>query len=440
MEHIKKNLNLYVKIIITIIFALIVFNISEKNIFMNMDDEVYRNVFNDFSSFKSWAWEFYNIWSGRIITSALSNLFLRMPLIVFKICNVLVYLMGIISIFKIIKSFIKIQNNIIESIIFFCLFIISFTISFDVISAGMMWVTGSFNYLWPTAFMFVALIPFIKKITNIQEKENKIFSLFYILADFVACFAEQTALVLITIATITIIYTIFNKEKLDKLLIIHYILIVILTIIELTAPGNFVRVTASTLRRYPSFAMLNLGDKLLQGLILLANQLLNFDKILMLILTFFIAMSNIKRKDVKITLKIFSMIPLIYFVSNYICEKIGIGEGIVYNLTYFGIEYIYGIKVYIPILIFAINMGLIVSLILFSFSDVKTGILTALIFLGSIASSLSISVSPTIYASGSRVFFLMDSLFIVIIGIYIINIFDKKIGRIFQQKLLEEKN
>ena len=79
-------------------------------------------------------------------------------------------------------------------------------------------------------------------------------------------------------------------------------------------------------------------------------------------------------------------------------------------------------------------------MILFSFSDVKTGILTALIFLGSIASSLSISVSPTIYASGSRVFFLMDSLFIVIIGIYIINIFDKKVGTIFQPKLLDEKN
>ena len=428
MEHIKKNLNLYVKIIITIVFAVIVFNISEKSIFMNMDDEVYRNVFNDFSSFKTWAWEFYNIWSGRIITSALSNLFLRMPLIVFKICNVFVYLIGIISIFKIIELFIKIQNPIVENIIFFGLFIISFTISFDVINAGMMWVTGSFNYLWPTVFMFVALIPFIEKLTNTQEKEYKIYFLFYILADFVACFAEQTALVLITIDTIAIMYEIFNKKKLDKLLIIHYIIIVILTIIELSAPGNFVRVMASTLRRYPSFAMLNLGDKLLQGLILLANQLLNFDKILMLILTFFIAMSNIKRKDVKITLKIFSMIPLIYFVSSYICEKIGIGEGIVYNLTYFGIEYIYGIKVYIPILIFAINMGLIVSLILFSFSDVKTGILTALIFLGSIASSLSISFSPTIYVSGSRVFFLMDALLIVVIGIFIINILNKKDG------------
>ena len=403
MEHIKKNLNLYVKIIITIIFALIVFYISEKNIFMNMDDEVYRNVFNNFSSFKNWAWEFYNIWSGRIITSALSNLFLRMPLIVFKICNVLIYMIGMISIFKIIKYFIKIQNPIIENIIFLSLFIISFLIPFDVISAGMMWVTGAFNYLWPTTFMLVALIPFIKRLTNMQ-KENKIFFVLYILADFVACFAEQTALVLITMATITIIYMFFSKEKLDKLLVIHYIMIVILTIIELTAPGNFVRVTASTLRRYPSFAMLSLGDKLLQGLILLANQLLNFDKTLMLILTFLIALNNIKRKDSKLTLKIFSIMPFLYFASSYICEKLGVMEGVLYNLTYFGKEYIYGIEIYIPILLFTINLGLIVSLIIFSFDDIKTGILIALIFLGSIASSLSISVSPTIYASGSRVF------------------------------------
>ena len=129
--------------------------------------------------------------------------------------------------------------------------------------------------------------------------------------------------------------------------------------------------------------------------------------------------------------KIFSVIPLIYFASSYICEKLGIGEGILYNLTYFGIEYIYGIKVYIPILIFAINMGLIVSLIIFSFDDIKTGILTALIFLGSIASSLSISFSPTIYASGSRIFFLMDAILIVVIGIFIINVLNKKDGIIF---------
>lgn len=421
MEHIKKNINLYIKIIIAIIFAVIVFNVNGKNLLMYLDDQVYKEVFNSFSTFKTWAWEFYNIWSGRIITSALSTVFLRMPLIIFRICNVLVYLIGIISIFKIIKYITKLQNKLVENIIFASLFLISFTISREVINSGMMWVVGSFNYLWPTAFMLVALIPFIKILTNSEEKENKIFSVVFILSDFIACFAEQTALVLVTIGTIAILYKINNKEKINTLLIIHYILVVILTIIELSAPGNFVRFTASTLRRYPTFDMLNIGDKMLQGLILLGNQLLNFDIKIMLILTFIIAINNVIKKDAKIHIKIFSIIPFIYFASSYICTKIGILDGILYNLPPFGIEYIYGIKVYIPIFIFAINLGLIASLMIFSFNDIKTGILTTLIYLGSIASSLSISVSPTVYASGARVFFEMDALLIIVIGIFLIN-------------------
>ena len=413
MKHIKKNINLYIKIIIVAIFSILIFNINEC--LMVADDAVYSKVFHDFATFKTWAYEFYNIWSGRIITSALSNLFLRMPLIIFKICNTLVYIMAIIAIYKIIKYFIKTNNQIIDNLIFLSIFIISFLIDRNVISAGVVWVTGSFNYLWPTAFMLVAIIPFIKVLTD--EKDRNIFFVIYILADLVACFAEQTALVLLTIGTIAIGYLLFNKKRVNKLLLIHYIFIIILTIIEISAPGNFVRFTASTLRRYPTFDMLSIGDKFLQGIILLGNQLINYDNILMIILTLAIMIGCFKKKDFNKFTKIISLIPFLYFTSSFICSKLGVADGILYNFKLFGIDYIYGVTIYIPILIFIVNLVLIISLMLFVFDDYKTGILTTLIFLGGLASTLTISFSPTIYASGSRVFLLMDFLFMIVIGI-----------------------
>lgn len=441
MKYTKKK-NRYIKAVIIIIFAVIVFNISEKRIFMNMDDEVYKKVFYNFSTFKIWAWEFYNIWSGRIITSALSNLFLRMPIIVFKICNVIIYCIGVMAIFEIIKSIIKIENYIVEDLFLIELFMLTCIIPSDVINTGMMWVTGAFNYLWPTVFMFVALIPFIKRILNTSYKESKLLFIIYILADLEACFAEQTVLVLLTLATITIIYMIVTKQKITKLLLLHYLIIVVFAIIELLAPGNSVRFTSSTLRRYPSFGMLSLGDKVVQGLILLANQIINNDNKLFVVLTLFIFIKNIKRNNVSKMFKIFSSIPFIYCLIFCIGIKTGIGEKILYNFTYFGMEYIYGIRIYIPILFFAVSMGLISALILFSFDDIKIGILTALIFLGGMASSLTISFSPTVYASGSRVFFLMDTLLVTVIGIFgadICNYIILKSKKIFIKRNSEEK-
>lgn len=419
-EKKKKIYSLLFKVFITIIFGIAMF--YSTNYILGKDDEVYSKVFNNFETFVLWAWDFYNIWSGRIITSALSNIFLRMPLIVFKIFNILVLIMGIIAIFKIIKAFVKTNNKIVDNCIYVGLFLLYLVIPADVIQFSVKWVTGAFNYLWPAAFMFVAMIPFIKKFNNEVKNENNKFFIIYILADFIACFAEQTALVLLTIGTIIMVYLVIRKQKISKLLIIHYLIIAILTIIELSAPGNFVRFEASTLRRFPTFNMLNPCDKILQGIIPFANQLVTNDSLLMIILTVVIAITNLK-KSKSIIVKLISCVPFLYFLGIMICSKIGIGENFIYNLPLYGKEYIYGLKIYVPIIIFIIILWLITNLIVNSFEDIKKGIAVSIIFLGSIASSLSVSFSPTVYASGTRTYFLGDLLFILVIGILCANLF-----------------
>ena len=328
------------KVLFTVIIGIILFCTTEY--ILVKDDEVYSKVFNSFETFVCWAWDFYNVWSGRIITSALSNIFLRMPLIVFKICNIVVLIIGIIAIFKLIKSFVKIENKIVDNLVYVSLFLLYFAIAGDVIQSSVKWVTGAFNYLWPTVFMFVAMIPFIKKFNKEEENEKGKFFIIYILADFIACFAEQTALVLLTVGTLVFIYLIAKKQRMSKLLIFHYIVILIFTIIELSAPGNFVRFEASTLRRFPTFNMLNIGDKLLEGVIILENHFLGNDK-LMIVLTAIIAITNFIKNKSKL-IKIIACVPFLYFIVILICSKLGIYNNIFYNLPIYGKEYIYGIK------------------------------------------------------------------------------------------------
>ena len=102
-------------------------------------------------------------------------------------------------------------------------------------------------------------------------------------------------------------------------------------------------------------------------------------------------------------------------MTSFIGKRLGFGEGVLYNLIPFGQQYIYDIRIYIPILIFVLNIILITCLIIFSFRDIKTGIFTSIIFIGSIVSALSVSFSSTIYASGARIFFVTDFLILIVI-------------------------
>ena len=419
INHIKKNAKTYINIIIAIIFAIIIF--IRNTCLKGNDDAVYEKVFNSFSTFKIWAKEFYFTWSGRIITSALSNIFLRMPLVIFRICNTAVYIIAITSIFFIIKEFSKI-NDIRECIVYFLLYICSFIIDDGVAEQSIIWVVGSFNYLWPTAFMFVSMIPFIKILNDKEPKE--ISFVIFMLANIIACFAEQSALVLLTIGTLAIMNLLFTKKKIPKLLLMHYITIIVLTLIELLAPGNVVRSAASTLRRYPTFDMLSMLDRLLQGIIVLENQLL-YNEILPLILTILVAINGMLKTNKNIFIRLSYSIP-------FIC--ILIGKYAFSNITLYGIEYIYGVKIYIPVLIFTLII-VYVAYLLTQIFNMRKGILTSLFFLGGIASSLTLSFSPTIYASGPRIFFVMDLLFILVIG----NLITEVLGEIKKERI-EYKN
>lgn len=418
MKKNNSHFDFYIKLIIVIGFTIII--LSMNKCFMNIDDEVFREFFSDFTSFKHWLKDYYSVWSGRIITSALGCIFLRLPLTIYRVCNTLVYIVAITTIVYLVKIYENISKKE-ETLLLFSIFAISFLIDYNVLFPSIIWVTGSFIYLWPTAFMMVSLIPFIKLIKKVEIKKQYIY-IIYILSSFIACFSEQTALVLLCFGGLTIAYSILNKEKPSKLLVIHYLIIIILSLIELLAPGNFARALSSTLRRYPTFYMLNFGDKLLEGIIVFQNQMLNMDTTLMICLTLLIAINSLINKKSNGIVKITSIISFIYYMLVCIGKNINLGEGILYNIPKFGIQYIYGVTIYIPILLFIINMILILISIVFETKNIKENLFTGIVYLASIASALSISFSPTIYASESRVFFVTDYLILILIGLFIAKI------------------
>ena len=87
-------------------------------------------------------------------------------------------------------------------------------------------------------------------------------------------------------------------------------------------------------------------------------------------------------------------------------------------------------------------LWLITDLIAISCKSIKKGIAVAILFLGGLASSLSISFSPTVYASGARIFFAGDFIIVLVIGILLANLLAKdknyQTSNANKRKLLEK--
>lgn len=231
-----KNWVINNNIIIIIIFLLLAFNITRWTTMLEGDDYVYKEAFNDIPTMISWAKEFANVWSGRIIATAVSTIFLNINITVFKIINALMILLLVYMLYKFVRIGEKKKN---KSILLVLSMILFFFIHPKVIEFGIVWITGTFNYLWPCAFMIIALIPYVKLIKEIKIKKWEY--IFYIIASIYASNVEQTGAILLVFGAISIGYTILKKYKLNIPICITYLISSIIAIVSLLLPGNTAR-------------------------------------------------------------------------------------------------------------------------------------------------------------------------------------------------------
>ena len=276
---------------------------------MTTDDEVYSKAFNSFPTLVKWINEFYNAWSGRITLTLMINVFSNIPIIFFKLFNVSIFIILIFAMCKIASILLDDWNEKIKDIILIIFFCLIFFIPIPVINSGCLWLAGSMNYLLPLSLMLVAIIPFISEIKG--KKINNKYYIFAIISNILACFAEQTSAILLVFGVICVIWNRLERREISRYLKLHLLIILIFTLINLLAPGNMSRSHKEMLQWYPSFEMLSLSDKLVQGYIRVANHLISDTTILFLIISILSSYFLITNKKVKTTNK-FSTIIFLY--------------------------------------------------------------------------------------------------------------------------------
>ncbi len=409
MVELMKKINIKTVAMIIIIF-IVLFAIFQNPINDTADDKIYKNAYYDISSFFEWANGFLSLWGGRIIALGLCTIFLNINTNIYIIIHAIVAVLLIYYIYKIINDTEEKETKTLP-ILLLAIMSMFLCIYNPIFNEAVMWVTGAFNYLWPCVALVIALIPFIQVYCNKDVKKWQY--ILYILASIFACNIEQTGAILVTFATILLILSKFGKIKIPKFMILNYILCILVFFLSLNAIGNRVRYEAELLGWFPNFEMNSFIDKIIIGSSVLLENLIN-SNIIIIIISALLLINAIQNKNKQ---RIFlSIIPLIYFILRIISKIFSFTNisNLLYTFKPYNIETVYNPLNFIVIGIGIFILLLIALLIFNSFKDTKKSIIYTLIYLAGICATLALSFSPTIFASGYRIFFVNDIMNLIV--------------------------
>lgn len=180
---------------------------------------------------------FYNNWTGRVIPHVLIGIFRNINPLVYQIANTTMFMIFIIVLTKVFDNGKSSYLSILAAFGY-----LAFSKMFGEKFA---WLSGSFNYLWPSAFLLLWLYYFYNYIKG-DKHFNKIQATLLILASFiVGVMHENTAFIggSFVISLVLFKFKDFLKFKKSKkiVVILTILLFGIGALLNIFAPGNLIR-------------------------------------------------------------------------------------------------------------------------------------------------------------------------------------------------------
>lgn len=180
---------------------------------------------------------FYNNWTGRVIPHVLIGVFRNLEPVVYEVVNTIVFMVFITTISKVLNK---------KSTFLSILATFGYLAFSRMFGEKFAWISGSFNYLWPSTFLVLLIYYFYNYFKG--EKELKILGkILLILSAFLVGFShENVAFVGGAFLVCLILFNIkkfFKFEKAKKVVVIlTFITFCLGAFATIFAPGNFKRV------------------------------------------------------------------------------------------------------------------------------------------------------------------------------------------------------
>lgn len=381
------------------------------------DDMVNQGALND-KHFFEWIVGLYHFWTGRLILSSLLVGLLNTSILIWRALNAFMLTLLVYAIVEHVDG--KLFSAILASLLILVLPI-------SILNSSAFWITGSLNYLWPTSAL-VALLSLLRRF----YKQEFVSNIQYIGAIILTIFAsnmEQTALVLIVFYAIIIVYVYIMSKRFDQRMISLWIFMVVGFIFTLFAPGNYYRFNAEVLGLNPSFVMLDGFDKMMIGLRYTFDVLFDELKVYMWVLNVCILLISMRNKKnillalVPLTILSFKGAFDLFLRFNPYCRGCNDLHYILFNHQYFETYYFVEFIHLIPIVIAAIYVIFTVVSIFSSQTSLEMPIFNSLIIVSGLSSAIILGFSPTINASGHRIFFVLAIHLVLLLVFYITQLF-----------------
>ncbi len=372
------------------------------------DDIVHTILIDKYGSALNFMIEQYKVWNSRYFTSLIMAYIMDKNVWLWRILNTFALFLLFVYSANIIKALYRldIQKYI---IVLYGIFA-----SFALLSSGIWrwsitWATGSFNYLWPASALAISFYYLLNSMLN-KEKIKLFQCVVLIPVVLFACNTEQTALICITMYSIVILYYILKEKYFDKYILILYLFITASTLIVFLAPSVPLRYAAEVKTWYPMFNDISLIKKAVYGYaytVIYGFLLYNYMNTILLSALLFIILKK-QYNNIILNMDMMGCLGnLFQQVVELVCP-VCVDRNIILNN--YNEPFISVITGTLMILI------IIYCIFKIKWQSMEIKYLTLLFLSAGLMSAFILSFSPTIYASGERIWLIPYTMYILSIA------------------------
>lgn len=401
------------KIAIYIVMACMLMIYMQDYSFQNhSDDAVYRETFLHYKNWVEWVTVYYQSWCGRIAIDTMLVFLLNLPVDIWRALVSVSILLTIHYIVKIAKllsgtggyGHSDISNkgerkkNAMGKVLQFALpFLLFFYFRPMFNDWVFTWCTGSANYLFPGCCLLISLYPVLLYVNDVPVHWKDI--LLAALAGILAGSSEQTGAIFMVYSTILLLQHAYKKKSISVSILLLSIFIDGMTLISIFAPGNQVRAQMEV-SWFPSYPMFGFMDKLILGMQHYVGHMYRMDTVLFVIIMYVMLfiLNHKSRKN--------ELFVLLGFVMNSILSVL---SSVAFSEWYINPQwFLYVFWLLILFITPFYNAWLLYGT--FRERSGQLAVIVAFLYLAAVSSCVVLGFSPTVYASGIRIFYIYQLL------------------------------
>lgn len=386
------------------------------------DDEIFIGLRQQYS-IGEFVKLYYNTWSGRVLSNTLIYIFAGLPIIYWQLFMAL-----IMTVFgRTTFIFFSPLPNEKPPRNFFLLILCYlgvFLFSSAVLIPSVFWLTGSLNYIVPVIFALIGFLPFFKLLKFNETPTDKSWSLSIIPIVFSSLSNEQISIGLWLITIGSLLLARYRKVTIPRHLIFLNVLIIVFSIVSITAPGNWLRLQQETQVWFNEYTNLNFLERITLAFGFSLSTIVNQWYYLMGLLwvaTAVQTLSNIKKRSsylISILLGVYAVAAGIRFISS-----IEFISGLI-NLSVFDplftFAYLSGgdpinINIVLVYLFWCFGMILLPIVWFKNLKSNQCGLILSYIYSVALLLIFTVGFSPTLFVSGGRTSLVSNVLLLVIL-------------------------